>query len=146
MLLCVPGTPPRAAPPAAQNGFPQVLSASGGVSCGQFIEDQRADNAPLMNLFAVWVWNFIINHHGFVDVKFGQTHDQVDLPDQATVLLFLEHFCEHNPSSTVYNGTVALLQSRRRSGLESAQAVLVGRMRVRKTMRRPRAGSPVAAA
>jgi hypothetical protein len=114
-----------------------VLVASGEISCAQFIEDQRANNAALMNLFVVWVWSFLIDHHGFVDVKLGQASDQVNLPDQATVLLFLEHFCERNPLSNVHNGTVALLLSRRRSGLESTCAVIVGRMRVRKTMRRP---------
>jgi hypothetical protein len=114
-----------------------VLVASGEISCAQFIEDQRANNAALMNLFVVWVWSFLIDHHGFVDVKLGQASDQVNLPDQATVLLFLEHFCERNPLSNVHNGTVALLLSRRRSGLESTHAVIVGRMRVRKTMRRP---------
>ena len=142
MLLCVPGTPPRAAPPAAQNGFPQVLSASGEVSCGQFIEDQRADNMALTNLFVMWVWNFLIDHHEFVDVKPGKASDRVDLPGQATVLLFLERFCEHNPLSNVYDGTVALLQSRRRSGLISTQAVITGRIRVRKTMRRPIGSRP----
>jgi len=114
-----------------------VLIASGEISCAQFIEDQRANNTALMDLFVVWVWNFLIDHHRFVDVKLGQASDQVDLPDQATVLLFLEHFCEHNPLSDVYSGTMALFQSRRRSGLESTQAVIVGRMRVRKTIRRP---------
>lgn len=69
-------------------------------------------------------------------MKLGRTSDRVNLPDQATVLLFLEHFCEHNRSSNVYNGTVALLQSRRRSGFESTQAMIVGRMRVRTTLRR----------
>ena len=114
-----------------------MLIASGEISCGEFIEDQRADNTALMNLFVMWVWNFFIDHHGFVDVKPGKASDRVDLPGQATVLLFLEHFCEHNPSSNVYNGTVTLLQSQRRSGLEHTQAVITGRLRVRKTTRRP---------
>jgi hypothetical protein len=114
-----------------------VLIASGEISCAQFIEDQRANNTALMNLFVVWVWSFLIDHHGFVDVKLGRASDPVDLPDRATVLLFLQRFCEHNPSSNVYNGTIALLQSRQRSGLQSTQVVIVGRMRVRKTIRRP---------
>jgi hypothetical protein len=136
-LLCTCGGPSCAAPPAAANNFPPVLVASGEISCGQFIEDQRADNTALMNLFVQWVWSFLIDHHEFVDVKPGKASGRVDLPGQATVLLFLTHFCEHNPSSKVYSGTVALLQSRRRSGLSSTQAVITGRMRVRKTMRRP---------
>jgi hypothetical protein len=90
-----------------------------------------------MNLFVVWVWNFFIDHHGFLDVQPGNASDRVDLPGQATVLLFLEHFCEHNPSSNVYNGAVTLLQSQRRSGLEHTQAAITGRIRVRKTTRRP---------
>jgi hypothetical protein len=114
-----------------------VLTASGEVSCAQFIDDQRAHNMALMNLFVVWVWSFLIDHQGFVDAKLGQASDQVDLPDRATVLLFLERFCEHNPLSKVYNGTVALLHSRQRGGLQSTQAVIVGRMRVRKTIRKP---------
>ena len=69
--------------------------------------------------------------------RYQAPSDRVDLPGQATVLLFLEHFCEHNPSSNVYNGAVTLLQSQRRSGLEHTQAVITGRMRVRKTTRRP---------
>jgi len=137
VLLCANGSHTCAAPPPATKNFPPVLVASGEISCAQFIEDQRANNAALMNLFVVWVWSFLIDHHGFVDVKLGQASDQVNLPDQATVLLFLEHFCERNPLSNVHNGTVALLLSRRRSGLESTCAVIVGRMRVRKTMRRP---------
>ena len=127
----------RAASPPAPKSFPPMLIASGEISCSQFIQDQRANNPALMNLFVVWVWSFLIDHHGFVDVKLRQASGQVDLPDQATVLLYLEHFCEQNPLSNVYNGAVALLQSQRRSGLESTQAVIVGRMRVRKTMRRP---------
>jgi len=114
-----------------------VLTASGEIACAQFIEGQRASNMALMNLFAVWVWSFLIDHHGFVEVKLGQASDQVDLPDRATVLRFLERFCEHNPLSNVYNGTVALLHSRQRSGSQSTQAVIVGRMRVRKTIRKP---------
>jgi hypothetical protein len=114
-----------------------VLIASGEISCAQFIDDQRANDTALMNLFVAWVWNFLIDHHGFVDVKLGQASDQVDLPDQATVLLFLERFCEHNRLSNVYNGTIALRQSRQRSGLQSTQAVIVGPIRVRKTIRRP---------
>jgi len=123
--------------PPATKYFPPVLVASGEISCAQFIEDQQANNTALMNLFVVWVWSFLIDHHGYVDVKLGQPSDQVDLPDRATVLLFLERFCEHNPSSNVYHGTVALLQSRQRSRLQFTQAVIVGRMRVRKTIRRP---------
>ena len=138
VLLCTVGGPSCAAPPAAAKNFPPVLTASGEISCGQFIEDQRANNSALMNLFVMWVWSFLIDHHGFVDVKPGKASDRVDLPGQATVLLFLEHFCEHHPLSNVYNGTVALLQSRRHSGLKSTQAVITGRMRVRKAMRRPK--------
>jgi hypothetical protein len=137
VLLFANGGYTFAAPPPATKNFPPVLIASGEISCAQFIEDQRASNTALMNLFVVWVWSFLIDHHGFVDVKLRQASDQVDLPDQATVLLFLKHFCQRNLSSNVYNGTVALLQSQRRSGLESTQTVIVGRMRVRKTMRRP---------
>ena len=137
VLLCPNGGHTCAAPPAATKNFPPVLIASGEISCAQFIEDQRANNTALMNLFVVWVWSFLIDHHGFVDVKLGRASDPVDLPDRATVLLFLQRFCEHNPSSNVYNGTIALLQSRQRSGLQSTQVVIVGRMRVRKTIRRP---------
>ena len=135
VLLCTHGGPSWAAPPTAARDFPPVLIASGEISCGQFIEGARANNVALMNLFAVWVWSFLIHHHGIMDVKLGRTSNQVNLPDQATVLLFLEHFCEHNPLSNVYDGTVALLQSRRRSGFESTQAAIVGPMRVRKTHR-----------
>ena len=136
-LLCPNGGHTCAAPPPATKDFPPVLIASGEISCVQFIEDQRANNTALMNLFVVWVWSFLIDHHGFVDVRLGQAGDQVDLPDRAAVLLFLERFCEHNPLSNVYNGTVALLHSRQRSGSQSTQAVIVGRMRVRKTIRKP---------
>ena len=122
VLLCANGSHTCAAPPPATKNFPPVLVASGEISCAQFIEDQRANNAALMNLFVVWVWSFLIDHHGFVDVKLGQASDQVNLPDQATVLLFLEHFCEHKPLSNVYNGAVALLKSRRRSGLGAEPA------------------------
>lgn len=143
VLLCTDGGPSYAAPAAAAKDFPPVLTASGEVSCGQFIEDQRANNSALMNLFVMWVWTFLIDHHGFVDVKPGKARDRVELPGQATVLLFLEHFCEHHPLSNVYNGTVALLQSRRHSGLKPAQALITGRMRVAKTMRRrSKKGSP----
>ena len=135
VLLCANGGQTCAASPPAAKNFPPVLIASGEISCAQFLDDQRANNTALLNLFVVWVWSFLIDHHGFVDVKLGQASDQVDLPDQATVLLFLEHFCEENPWSNVYNGTMALLQSRGRSGLESSHAVIVGRMRVRKTRR-----------
>ena len=137
VLLCANGGRTCAAGPPATKDFPPLLIASGEISCTQFIEDQRANNTGVMNLFVVWVWSFLIDHHGLVDAKLGQASDQVDLPDQATVLLFLEHFCEDNPLSNVYNGTVALLQSQRRNSLESSHAVIVGRLRVRKTMRRP---------
>ena len=137
VLLCPNGGHTCAAHPPATKDSSPVLIASGEISCAQFIENQRANNTALMNLFVVWVWSFLIDHHGFVDVKLGPASDQVDLPDRATVLLFLERFCEHNPLSNVYNGTIALLQSRQRGGLQSSQAVIVGRMRVRKTIRRP---------
>lgn len=136
--LCANGGPAYAAPAEAPENFPATLTVTGDVSCGQFIEDQRANNTPMMNLFVAWVWGFLVDHHGFVDVKPGHAVSPVDLPDQATVLSFLEHFCERNPLSDLYKGTVALLKSQRRSGLESTQAVIVGRLRVRK-IRTPRA-------
>jgi hypothetical protein len=141
-LLCANAGPACAAAPAASENFPTVLSASGEISCGQFVEDQRANNTALMNLFVVWVWRFLIDydHGGFLDVNAVHASRQVDLPDQATVLLFLQHFCEHNSSSNVYNATMALLKSRHRSGLESTQAVIVGRLRVRKTKTPPEGG------
>ena len=140
VLLCANGGLACAAPPAASENFPTKLIASGEISCGQFIEGARANNVALMNLFAVWVWSFLIHHHGIMDVKLGRTSNQVNLPDQATVLLFLEHFCEHKPLSNVYNGAVALLKSRRRSGLGASQAVIIGRLRVRKTKTPPEGG------
>jgi hypothetical protein len=124
-----------------------VLVASGEISCGEFIKDQRAQstglNMALMNLFAAWVWRFLIDHddHGFFDETVGRADRQVDLPDQATVLSFLGRFCEHNPLSDVHTATVALLRSRHRSGLQSTQAVIVGRLRVRKTRTPPQGGS-----
>jgi hypothetical protein len=134
-LLSANAGPACAAAPAASENFPTVLTASGEISCGQFIEDQRANNTALMNLFVVWVWRFFIDydHGGSLDVYAGHASRQVDLPEQATVLSFLEHFCEHNSSSNVHDATVALLKSRHRSGLESKQAAIVGRLRVRKT-------------
>lgn len=142
-LLCASAGPACAVSPAAAKSFPAVLRASGEVSCEEFIADQRADNpalnTALMNLFVVWVWRFLIDHdhRGFLDEQSGQADGRVDLPDRATALSFLIHFCEHNPASNVHDGTVALLKSRQRSGLESRQAVIVGRLRVRKT-RTPR--------
>jgi hypothetical protein len=143
LLLCANGGPACAAPPATSENFPTELIASGEISCGQFIEGQRANNIALNNLLVVWVWRFLIDydHPGFFDMKVGHASDQVDLPDQAAVLLFLEHFCEHNPLSNVYNGTLALLKSRRRSGVESAQTAIVGRLRVRKTKMPPEGGA-----
>jgi len=142
VLLCANGGLACAAPPAASENFPTKLIASGEISCGQFIEDQRSNNTALMNLFVVWVWRFLIDHDhpGFFDMKVGRASGQVDLPDEATVLLFLEHFCEHKPLSNVYNGAVALLKSRRRSGLGASQAVIIGRLRVRKTKTPPEGG------
>ena len=135
---CANGGPAYAAPAEAPENFPATLTVTGDVSCGQFIEDQRANNTPLMSLVVTWVWGFLVDHHRYLNVKPGHAVSQVDLPDQATVLSFLEHFCERNPLSDLYKGTVALLKSQRRSGLESTQAVIVGRLRVRK-IRRPRA-------
>lgn len=143
-LLCANAGPACAAPPAAAESFPAVLTASGEVSCGEFIADLRANNAALhtalMNLFVTWVWRFFIDYdqRGFLDEHVDQADRQADLPDRATVVAFLEHFCAHNPSSNVYSGTVALLRSRHRSSLGSKQAVIVGRLRVRKT-KTPRA-------
>jgi hypothetical protein len=145
VLLCANAIPACAAPPAASQNFPTVLTASGDVSCGEFIEDQRlnstAVNTALMNLFVVWVLRFLsdYDHRGFFDENVEQAGGPVDLPDRATVLSFLQHYCAHNPSSNVYNGTLALLESRHRSGLESKQAVIVGRLRIRKTRTPPRA-------
>jgi hypothetical protein len=144
VLLCAEVGLACAAPAAAAESFPAVLTASGEVSCGEFMEDRGANNAALhtarMNLFVAWVWRFLIDydHRGSLDAQLGQADDQADLPDHATVLSFLERFCEHNPSSNVYDGTVALLRSRHRSSLGSKQAVIVGRLRVRKT-KTPRA-------
>jgi len=136
VLLCANGGACASRAVASENR-PTTLTVTGEISCGQFIEDERANNAALMNLFAVWVWRFLIDHYGFLDVNAGQAGGQVDLPDRATVLLFLAHFCAKNPLSDVYNGSLALLKSRRRSGLESTPAVIVGRLRVRKTRTPP---------
>jgi len=133
MLLCVKGELACAKPLAPSENIPTVLIVTGEISCRQFIQDERANNLALMNLFAVWVWRFLIEHHGFPDAKAGETGSQVDLPDRATVLSFLKHFCEKNPLSDVHGGSLALLKSQRRSGLESTQAAIVGRLRVRKT-------------
>lgn len=141
-LLSASAGPAYAAAPAAAENFPTVLTASGEISCGQFIEDQRANNTALMNLFVVWVWRFLIDydHGGSLDVNAGHASRQMDLPEQATVLSFLQHFCEHNSSRNVHDATIALLKSRQRSGLESTQTVIVGRLRVRKTKTFPAGG------
>ena len=125
-----------ATPAPVSQSFPTLI-VTGQISCGEFIEDQRANNTALMNLFAVWVWRFLIDHHEFLDVKVGHVGSEVDLPDIATVLSFLGQFCAKNPWSDVQNGSLALLKSQRRSGLESTRAVIVGRLRVRRT-RTPR--------
>jgi hypothetical protein len=137
VLLGVSAGSVRAAPAAASENFPPTLTVTGQISCGEFIEDQRGSNPALMNLFAVWVWRFLLTHQDFRDVKVGHAGSEVDLPDRATVLSFLGHFCAKNPLSDVHDGSLALLKSRRRSGMESAQAVIVGRLRVRK-MKTPR--------
>lgn len=49
MLLCTGGGPSWATPPTETRDFPPVLIASGEISCGQFIEDTRANNAALTN-------------------------------------------------------------------------------------------------
>lgn len=144
VLLCADGIPAYAAPGAASQNFPTVLIASGDVSCREFVEDQRVNsaavNTELMNLFVVWVLRFLSDHdhRAFLDENVVQADGQVDLPDRATVLSFLQHYCAHNPLSNVYDGTLALLESRHRSGLESKQAVIVGRLRVRKTRTPPK--------
>lgn len=133
VLLCANPGSACATPAAVSESFPTTLIVTGQISCGEFIEDQRGNNPALMDLFAFWVWRFLVSHREFLDVKPGHAGGAVDLPDRATVLSFLGRFCAENPMSDVHNGSVALLKSRRRGGLESTQAVIVGRLRVRKT-------------
>jgi hypothetical protein len=137
VLLCVSAASAHATPAAASESFPTTLIVTGQISCGEFIEDERENNPALMNLFAVWVWRFLITHQDFRDVNDRHADRAVELPDRATVLSYLGHFCAKNPSSNIHNGSLALLESRRRSGLESTQAVIVGRLRVRKVRIRP---------
>jgi hypothetical protein len=114
VLLCANADAASAAPPTrASDEVPYSLIGTGELSCGQFIEYQRANNTGQMNLFVQWVWGYLVayNHRGFFDVKVGHAVSQVNYPDQPTVLLFLDQFCQQNPLSNVDDGTNALLKS-----------------------------------
>jgi hypothetical protein len=112
VLLCASVV--SAAPPSRESDdIASSIIGTGGMSCGKFIEYQRSNNTTQMNLFVQWVWGYLVayNGRGFFDVKVGHAVSQVNLPDEPTVLLFLEQFCQQNPLSNVANGTTALLKS-----------------------------------
>lgn len=86
------------------------VRGTGELSCGQF-EGYR-NNTIEMDLVTQWVWGYLVayNSRGFFDLTVGHAVSQVALPDQETVVLFIDQFCKKNPLSSVQNAAIALLK------------------------------------
>ena len=112
LVLSVPFAVARDPTPSNSGGIPTAVIGTGQISCGKFIEYRRADNKAQLDLIVQWVWGYLSAYN----LRWGwQTNnagmDAVSPPDSATVLLFIEHYCEKYPLDEVVNGTLTLLKS-----------------------------------
>ncbi|WJF91160.1 hypothetical protein QS306_05855 [Paraburkholderia bonniea] len=85
---------------------------TGGFSCGKFINYKQLNNAVQDQLVVQWVWGFLsaYNFRGNFGAKWHRVPHIENLPDEATVLLFLETHCRQHPTDTVMMGTLALIK------------------------------------
>ena len=88
----------------------------GTLSCGTFIEDKEARNQVQLALYVQWTWGFMSAYTFrpfFVPKWQGppKSGNAVELPDSATVLLYIEKHCRDRPLDKVIDATASLLQS-----------------------------------
>ena len=89
-----------------------ALRGTGGLSCGKFIESRQQNNIGQQQLFVQWVWGFLsaYNMHGNFASKYHRTPQLRDIPDEQTVLLYLDTHCNQYPLHNVLQGTLSLIK------------------------------------
>jgi hypothetical protein len=88
------------------------IAGAGNFSCGDFIEYKQSNNAVQDRSVVEWVWGFLAayNLRSNFGVEWHRLPTIDNLPDEATVLLFLETHCRQHPTDTVLMGTLALIK------------------------------------
>jgi HdeA/HdeB family len=84
---------------------------TGQFSCGQFIEYRKQNNPQQQDLIVQWVWGFLSAYslHGNFGTKWHYV-PKISPPDSPTVLLYLENYCNKNPTNNVLQGSLSLIK------------------------------------
>jgi hypothetical protein len=88
---------------AVQNTY--QLIGTGSLSCGQFVEYQNQNNKAQVSTIVQWVWGYLSAYNSQAPRTKG-----INLPDEATVPLFVGEFCKRNPLSNVVTAAEAMIR------------------------------------
>lgn len=90
-----------------------TLIGTGQFSCGKFIDYQRQKDEAQLDLIVQWIWGFMsaYNMRGSFHAEGVRVTQIKDLPDQPTVLLFVEKYCNVNPTHKLTQATFALMDA-----------------------------------
>ena len=100
-------------PPVTEPSDVVWLIGTGQFSCGKFIDYQRQKNEAQLNLIVQWIWGFIsaYNMRGSFHAKSVQTTQITDVPDQPSVLLYVEKYCDAHPTDKLTQATFSLMKT-----------------------------------
>jgi len=99
---------------AATNSNPGlVVTGSGAVSCGQYLQTRSpngADRDTYDLMFVSWVQGYLTgsNHERMFFQKAASAGSLVEAPDPETILAYMDKHCRDNPLETVQNAAWAL--------------------------------------
>jgi hypothetical protein len=89
-----------------------AVIGTGQFSCGKFVEYQEAKNSAQLDLIVQWTWGFLTAYN--TRGNFGPTWKRVkhvnNMPDSASVILYLDSYCRKYPMDSVLNGVFSIIK------------------------------------
>ena len=80
---------------------------TGGLSCGAWVESRRTNHQDQQNLYRQWMAGWIVSYNYYSER--GRLN-QVSTPEFDTMSLWLDTYCQNNPTDNVAFATVALVE------------------------------------
>ena len=80
---------------------------TGGLSCGEWAEARRTDNEVQQDLIRQWVAGWFVSYGYYGSLANAKG---VEVPEFATISLWLDTYCRNNPTHAVWQGASALVQ------------------------------------
>lgn len=107
-----------AATARAQGNQPHLVPfiGTGTLSCGEFVKYKESGNSEQLALFVQWTWGFMSAYSirdNFVAKWKGVSKlgGLTEMPNDATVTLFIEKHCRERPLDKVMDAAVALTRA-----------------------------------